>query len=232
VADLPARERIAARVAADLRDGWYVNLGLGMPTLVAAAMRRDPGKEVLFHSENGLLGLGGTAPVGLEDPDLCDANKSYTTLCPGGAAFDSALSFAMVRGGHIDVAVLGALQVDRRGDLANWHVPGRNPGVGGAMDLVVGARRVWVVMDQFDKAGRPKLVDACTLPLTGSGVVDRVYTELATYAIRDGGVWLVDRSPGVTLEMVLAALPFEVAGTAGGDDPIDSGPTQSTLASR
>jgi 3-oxoacid CoA-transferase B subunit len=196
-------DALAARVAADLRDGWYVNLGLGMPTKVARHV--PPDIEVMFHSENGLMGIGDVAEPGTEDPDLCDAGKNYTTLRTGAAAFDSSLSFALVRGGHLDAAILGGLQVNSAGDLANWYVPGGQPGVGGAMDLVVGSPRVWVVMTHTDRSGRPKVVDECTYPLTGRAVVDRVYTNLCVFDVRDGRLVLTDLSPGVGLDDVRAA---------------------------
>lgn len=204
-------DALAARVAADLRDGWYVNLGLGMPTRVARHVAPDI--EVMFHSENGLMGIGDVAGPGAEDPDLCDAGKHYTTLRTGAAAFDSSLSFALVRGGHLDAAILGGLQVDGGGDLANWYVPGGQPGVGGAMDLVVGSPRVWVVMTHTDRAGRPKVVDECSYPVTGRAVVDRVYTNLCVFDVRDGGLVLTDLAPGVGVDDVAAATtaPFDTA---------------------
>ncbi|MDG4830392.1 3-oxoacid CoA-transferase subunit B [Solwaraspora sp. WMMD1047] len=196
-------DALAARVAADLRDGWYVNLGLGMPTKVARHVAPDI--EVMFHSENGLMGIGDVAEPGSEDPDLCDAGKNYTTLHTGAAAFDSSLSFALVRGGHLDAAILGGLQVNSAGDLANWYVPGGQPGVGGAMDLVVGSPRVWVVMTHTDRSGRPKVVDECSYPLTGRAVVDRVYTNLCVFDVRDGRLVLIDLSPGIGVDDVRAA---------------------------
>lgn len=189
------RRQLAARVAVDLQDGWYVNLGLGLPIMVGAEVPSD--REVVFHSENGLLGLGGPAAPGAEDLDLCDAGKNYTTLRTGASTFDSSTSFAMIRGGHLDLALLGALQVSPAGDLANWLVPGRLPGVGGAMDLVQGTPRVWVVMTLFDKSGNAKLVERCELPLTGAGVVDRVYTDHGTFEIDESGLALVEPAPGV-----------------------------------
>lgn len=202
-------DALAARVAGDLRDGWYVNLGLGLPTKVADHVPADV--EVLFHSENGLMGLGVVAAPGTEDPDLCDANKHYTTLRPGASAFDSALSFALVRGGHLDAAILGGLQVSARGDLANWYVPGGLPGVGGAMDLVAGSARIWVVMHHTDRSGRPKVVEHCEYPLTGREVVDRIYTNLCVFDVVDGRLVLTELAPDVTVEQVRAATaaPFE-----------------------
>jgi len=196
-------DALAARVAADLRDGWYVNLGLGLPTKVADHVA--PGVEVLFHSENGLMGIGVVAPPGSEDPDLCDANKQYTTLRPGAVAFDSSISFALVRGGHLDAAILGGLQVSATGDLANWYVPGGLPGVGGAMDLVAGSPRTWVVMRHRDRAGRSKVVQTCEYPLTGKEVVDRVYTDLCVFDVVDRRLVLTELAPGVTTDQVRAA---------------------------
>ena len=178
------REGIAVRLARDLRDGYVVNLGVGIPLLIPRYIPADV--EVILHAENGVLGLGPPAPAGHEDPDLTDAGKQPATLIAGAAIVDSAMSFAIVRGGHLDVTVLGALQVSARGDLANWYVPGRNPAVGGAMDLVAGAREVWAVMEHVDRGGRPKIVEQCTFPLTGRQVVTRVYTDLAIFHIADG----------------------------------------------
>lgn len=202
---------LAARVAADLEDGWYVNLGLGLPTGVAAHVR--PEIEVMFHSENGLMGIGAIAEPGQEDPDLVDAGKHYTTLRTGAAAFDSSLSFALVRGGHLDAAILGGLQVSATGDLANWYVPGGQPGVGGAMDLVAGTPRIWVVMWHTDRAGRPKVVPTCDYPLTGRGVVNRVYTNLCIFDVVDRTLVLRELAPGVTVDEVRAktSAPFTTA---------------------
>ncbi len=190
-----SRDGIAGRLAADLRDGDVVNLGVGIPLLVPAHL--PPGVEVILHSENGVLGLGPPPPPGLADPDLTDAGKQPATLITGAAIVDSAMSFAIVRGGHLDVTVLGALQVSARGDLANWYVPGKNPAVGGAMDLVAGAREVWVVMEHVDRAGQPKIVERCTFPLTGREVVTRIYTDLAVFHIAGGQLRLKECTPGV-----------------------------------
>jgi 3-oxoacid CoA-transferase subunit B len=197
-----SREGMAERLARDLRDGYVVNLGVGIPLLVPRFI--PPGTEVILHAENGVLGVGPHPPAGQEDPDLTDAGKQPVTLVSGAAIVDSAMSFAIVRGGHLDVTVLGALQVSAAGDLANWYVPGRNPAVGGAMDLVAGAREVWVVMEHVDRAGRPKLVERCTFPLTGRGVVTRVYTDLAVFHLADGRLWLTECAPGVPAEAVRA----------------------------
>jgi 3-oxoacid CoA-transferase subunit B len=197
-----SREGIARRLALDLRDGYAVNLGVGIPLLVPRFIPADT--EVILHAENGVLGLGPPPPPDRADPDLTDAGKQPASLISGAAIVDSAMSFAIVRGGHLDVAVLGALQVSARGDLANWYVPGKNPAVGGAMDLVAGAREVWVVMEHLDRAGRPKIVEECTFPLTGRRVVTRVYTDLAVFGMADGRLRLAECAPGVTREAVRA----------------------------
>ena len=190
-----SREGMAQRLARDLRDGFVVNLGVGIPLLIPRFI--PAGAEVVLHAENGVLGLGPAPPPGQEDPDLTDAGKQAATLISGAAIVDSATSFAIVRGGHLDVTVLGALQVSARGDLANWYVPGKNPAVGGAMDLVAGAREVWVVMEHVDRTGRPKIVEECTFPLTGRRVVTRVYTDLAVFHLADGQLQLKECAPGV-----------------------------------
>jgi 3-oxoacid CoA-transferase B subunit len=197
-----SREGIARRLARDLRDGYAVNLGVGIPLLVPRFI--PAGTEVILHAENGVLGLGPPPPPDRADSDLTDAGKQPASLISGAAIVDSAMSFAIVRGGHLDVAVLGALQVSARGDLANWYVPGKNPAVGGAMDLVAGAREVWVVMEHLDRAGRPKIVEECTFPLTGRRVVTRVYTDLAVFGVADGRLRLAECAPGVTPEAVRA----------------------------
>ena len=194
------RPEIAARVAADLRDGDYVNVGLGIPLLVPEYV--DPGCQVVFHSENGLLGMGSAPPPDQRDPDLTEAGKGFTTAVPGAAVFDSAVSFALIRSGRLTATVLGALQVSATGDLANWHVPGGRPGVGGAMDLVQGAQTVWIAMEHTDRAGRPKLVGSCEYELTGRGVVDRVYTDLAVLDVGPGGLVLRELAPGVSVQQV------------------------------
>jgi 3-oxoacid CoA-transferase subunit B len=194
------REEMASRLARDLRDGYVVNLGVGIPLLIPQFIPK--GVEVILHAENGILGLGPAPARELEDPDLTDAGKQPATLTSGAAIVDSATSFAIVRGGHLDVTVLGALQVSGDGDLANWYVPGKNPAVGGAMDLVAGAREVWVVMEHMDRQGRPKIVERCTFPLTGKRVVTRVYTDLAVFHMEGGRLRLKELTPGVSAEAV------------------------------
>src|SRR3954471_2313391 len=210
------RDQMAARVARDIPEGAYVNLGIGLPTLVANHLPQD--REILLHSENGLLAMGPAPAPGSEDSDLINAGKQPVTLLPGGAYFHHADSFAMMRGGHLDFCVLGAFQVSKTGDLANWHTgtPDAIPAVGGAMDLAIGAKRVYVMMEHLTKQGQSKIVDRCTYPLTGARCVDRVYTDLAVIDVKADGLHVIETVEGLSFEELqrLTGVPLKKLATA------------------
>lgn len=207
------RDEIAQHVARDIPEGCYVNLGIGLPTLVANHL--EASKDIFLHSENGILGMGPAPAPGEEDGDLINAGKQPVTLLTGGTYFHQADSFAMMRGGHLDICVLGAFQVSRTGDLANWHTgaPDAIPAVGGAMDLATGAKRVFVMMEHQTKTGKSKIVDRCTYPLTGMGCVSRIYTDLAVIDITSDGLIVRDMAPGLTLKELqsITGVPLQTA---------------------
>ena len=216
MADKLTNAQIAWRAAQDLPDGSYINLGIGFPEMIAKF--KPQGREVIYHTENGVLGFGEAPPAGEEDWDLINAGKKAITLNPGAAFFHHADSFAMVRGGHLDVAVLGAFQVAENGDLANWSTgPGSVPAVGGAMDLVHGAKQIWIVTDHVTKKGEPKLLKQCTLPLTGVGCVTTVYTSLAVFDVIDKRFVLREKLPTMSLDDLQAVTEAEIVvkGTPG-----------------
>lgn len=212
-----SKDELAQRVAQDIHDGAYVNLGIGMPTLVANHL--PTGVEVVLHSENGILGMGPAPVAGQEDYDLINAGKQAVTLLPGGAFFHHADSFGMMRGGHLDICVLGAFQVSATGDLANWSTgeSGAIPAVGGAMDLAIGAKQTWVMMDVLTKQGVSKLVEQCSYPLTGLACVKRVYTDLATLACTPEGLQLIDLVPGLTHEALEEMIGLPIAAAKQGE---------------
>ncbi|WP_308924536.1 3-oxoacid CoA-transferase subunit B [Janthinobacterium sp. J1-1] len=205
------RDQMAARVAADIHEGAVVNLGIGLPTLVANHL--PAGAEIILHSENGVIGMGPAPAPGEEDYDLINAGKQPVTLLPGGSYFHHADSFAMMRGGHLDICVLGAFQVSATGDLANWHTgaPDAIPAVGGAMDLAIGAKKTWVMMELLTKAGDSKLVQACTYPVTGVGCVSRIYSDLAVIDLGPQGASVIELVDGLSFEQLQALTPVALA---------------------
>jgi 3-oxoacid CoA-transferase subunit B len=213
--EVDAREIVARRVAQELRDGMYVNLGIGLPTSVPNYLA--PGMEVIMQSENGMLGVGQYPYEGEEDPDIINAGKETVTELPGTSYVSSAASFGMIRGGHIDVTILGALEVDEKGNLANWAIPGKMlKGMGGAMDLVAGAKRVIVAMEHTTKEGKPKIMTRCRLPLTGVGVVNLIVTELGVIEVTPKGLVVRELSPGVTMDDIQKATEAKLLTSASG----------------
>ena len=210
------KKQIAARVARDIPDGAYVNLGIGLPTLVADHLPK--GREIILHSENGILGVGPKPAPGEEDEDLINAGKEPATLLPGGAYFHHADSFGMIRGRHLDFCILGAFQVSVAGDLANWHTGGADaiPAVGGAMDLAIGAKKTFVMMEHLTKSGESKIVERCTYPLTGARCVNRIYTDLAVIDVRPDGLHVIETVEGLSFDELqrLTGVPFKRLATA------------------
>jgi 3-oxoadipate CoA-transferase beta subunit len=205
-----ATRELAVRVAEDIHDGWFVNLGIGKPTIIADVV--DVDREIIFHSENGIVGMGRYAEGDEIDTELINAGKEHVTLVTGAAIVHHSDSFALVRGGHIDLTVMGAFQVAQNGDYANWTIPGEKvPAVGGAMDLAVGARRVWVMMDLFDRSGASKLCDRCWYPLTARGAVQRVYTDLAVFDITPGGFAVREIVDGLSFEELQRHMPVDLS---------------------
>jgi 3-oxoadipate CoA-transferase beta subunit len=201
--------QLASRLAADIPDGWFVNIGIGKPTVIADVV--DPKREIIFHSENGIIGVGRFAEGAAQDDDLINAGKEFVTLVSGAAFVHHTDSFALIRGGHLDLAVMGAFQVAENGDFANWDVPGTKiPAIGGAMDLASGAQRIWIMMDLFDPAGTSKLCERCTFPVTSRGVVKRVYTDLAIFEVSTTGFIVHELVEGLSLEELQRHVPVEL----------------------
>lgn len=211
--------QLAARLAADIADGWYVNIGIGMPTVITDVV--DPDREIIFHSENGIIGVGPFAEDSAQDDDLINASKEFVTVVSGAAFVHHSDSFALIRGGHLDLAVMGAFQVAENGDFANWSLPGAKiPAIGGAMDLAVGAKRVWIMMDLFDPSGASKLCERCSYPLTSRGVVKRVYTDLAIFEVSTTGFIIHELVEGLSLEELQRRVPVEMHAEFGGSSQI------------
>lgn len=201
--------QLAARLAADIADGWCVNIGIGKPTVIADVV--DPSREIIFHSENGIIGVGPFAEDSAQDDDLINASKGFITIVSGAAFVHHTDSFALIRGGHLDLAVMGAFQVAENGDFANWNIPGTKiPAVGGAMDLANGVKRVWIMMDLFDRAGVSKLCERCSYPLTARGVVQRVYTDLAIFEVSTDGFIVRELVEGLSLEELQRHVPVKI----------------------